>query len=98
MRTEFTLGKAGLRKTGSSEECFWEPGSAMVPTFCELVCASRRHSELSGNASDGDLPLAGDGGGLPNKESLSLIVASARLAVAVCSVEYEKKWRVGVCF
>ena len=51
----------------------------MVPTFCELlaVCASaaasRRHPELSGSASDGDLPLAGEGGGLPNRESLSLI-------------------------
>lgn len=47
----------------------------MVPTFCEQVCASsRRHPELSGNASDGDPPLVcGEGGGLPNNESLSLM-------------------------
>jgi hypothetical protein len=64
-------------KTGCSELRSWEPGSAMVPTFCEKFdWPSRLQAGCSGNASDGDLPLAGgEGGGLPNNESLSLIVA-----------------------
>ena len=47
----------------------------MFPTFCVFSSAlDERHSPPSGNANDGDLPLCGDGGGLPNNESVSLMV------------------------
>ena len=55
--------------TGSSEYA-WEPGSAMVPTFC---VGFEPQLLLVGNAraGDGDLPLErrGEGGGEPNRES-----------------------------
>jgi hypothetical protein len=51
--------------TGSSEHG-WEPGSAMVPTFCVDT-----DSLPLGSANLGDLPLAGDGGGEPKSESSS---------------------------
>lgn len=57
----FTGGAGG--STGGSSEHRWEPGSARVPTFCTLFCPPGRAS------GDGDLPLPGDGGGEPNRES-----------------------------
>ena len=49
--------------TGSSATR-WEPGSARVPTFCAVP--------LGKASGDGDLPLVGDGGGEPKRESSSL--------------------------
>jgi hypothetical protein len=49
-----------------SSEYGWEPGSAMVPTFCVEI-----DSMPLGRAKLGDLPLAGEGGGEPKRESSS---------------------------
>ncbi len=48
--------------TGSSATR-WEPGSARVPTFCAVP--------LGKASGDGDLPLVGDEGGEPKRESSS---------------------------
>ena len=48
--------------TGSSATR-WEPGSARVPTFCAVP--------LGKASGDGDLPLDGEGGGEPKRESSS---------------------------
>jgi len=58
-------------------EIVWEPGSAMVPTFCADGPKPRKSSPEDAalgkaKAGDGDLPLAeGEGGGDPNRESPS---------------------------
>lgn len=59
----FTLGAGG--GTDGSSEYKWEPGSARVPTFCKLFCPPGRAS------GDDDLPLSGEGGGEPKRESMS---------------------------
>jgi len=60
-------------------EIVWEPGSAMVPTFCADGPKPRKSNPEDAalgkaKAGDGDLPLAeGEGGGDPNRESPSSI-------------------------
>lgn len=65
------------RSAGSSAHDIWEPGSAMVPTFS--LPTPVLGTAIMGPAFppamkvswDGDLPLAGDGGGEPKRESWS---------------------------
>lgn len=64
------------RSAGSSAHDIWEPGSAMVPTF--FLPTPVLGTAIMGPTSpaikvswDGDLPLAGDGGGEPKRESWS---------------------------
>ena len=61
--------------TGSSATR-WEPGSARVPTFCAVP--------LGKASGDGDLPLDGDEGGEPKRESMR----KARKSISTRTYEF----------
>lgn len=71
-------------------ECAWEPGSAMVPTFCadelELKTPGPVADVLgSAKIGDGDLPLAaGEGGGEPKSDTESS--SSGRSSFSMCII------------
>jgi hypothetical protein len=58
------LFKSKTAGSMASSEEYWEPGSAMVPTFSA-------DPGPAGSARFGDLPLAGEGGGEPNNDPSS---------------------------
>jgi len=81
-------------------EIVWEPGSAMVPTFCAdgpkpCNCSPVDAAPGSAKAGDGDLPLAeGDGGGDPKRESPS---SACSISIQCKNMEYKKLNPPAIC-
>ena len=80
-----TLSCKGAGGTGNSATR-WEPGSARVPTFCA--------GPLGKASGDGDLPLDGEDGGEPKRESSSPSGFSWACDIALFRV-YEVRTRQG---